>query len=100
MNTDFLHVSRRHLFKQTGFSLGTAALGSLLARESKAALQPHFAPKAKHVIYLHMIGAPSQPDLFAYQTLMTKLAGQRMSLIHSSRFTPIEGWTTPGLAGK
>ena len=93
MNTDFLHVSRRHLFKQTGFSLGTAALGSLLARESKAALQPHFAPKAKHVIYLHMIGAPSQLDLFDYKPMLQKLDGQRCpdELLKGKRFAFIGG---------
>lgn len=93
MNTDFLHVSRRHLFKQTGFSLGTAALGSLLARESKAALQSHFAPKAKHVIYLHMIGAPSQLDLFDYKPMLQKLDGHKCpdELLKGKRFAFIGG---------
>ena len=31
---------------------------------------PHFAPKAKHVIYLHMVGGPSQMDLFDYKPQM------------------------------
>jgi hypothetical protein len=30
----------------------------------------HFAPKAKHVIYLHMVGGPSQMDLFDYKPVM------------------------------
>ncbi|MCA9054755.1 MAG: DUF1501 domain-containing protein, partial [Planctomycetaceae bacterium] len=44
---------------------GGIALASLLSDECRAAVrQPHFAPRAKHVIYLHMIGAPSQLDLY------------------------------------
>ncbi len=31
---------------------------------------PHFAPKAKNVIYLHMVGGPSQMDLFDYKPQM------------------------------
>ena len=93
MQADFLHVSRRHLFKQTGFSLGTAALGSLLARESGAAVQPHFAPKAKHVIYLHMIGAPSQLDLFDDKPVLRQHDGQKCPdhLLKGKRFAFIGG---------
>jgi hypothetical protein len=41
------------------------ALSSMFNGESEAALgQTHFAPRAKHVIYLHMIGAPSHLDLY------------------------------------
>ena len=65
--------SRRQFFRQSGLTLGTAALTTLLrqqlgaapvAANPLAAHPPHFAPKAKSVIYLHMIGAPSQLDLF------------------------------------
>src|SRR5262249_19880755 len=35
-----------------------------IAREGAAPLAPHFVPKAKRVIYLHMVGGPSQMDLF------------------------------------
>jgi hypothetical protein len=68
--------SRRQFLQGTGVSLGALALHSLLADNSfagpgqyaspnpLAVRPPHFAPKAKHVIYLHMIGAPSQLDLF------------------------------------
>ena len=84
---DFLSVSRRHFFKQGGLGLGSAALGSLLARDLPAASaaggndpvfprQPHFAGRAKHVIYLHMIGAPSQLDLYDYKPELIKHDGQ------------------------
>ncbi len=75
----YLHVSRRQFFQNS--ALGSAALGSLLARDlpaaSAVAARPHFAPKAKHIIYLHMIGAPSQLDLFDYKPLLQKLDGQK-----------------------
>ena len=59
-------VSGKHL-------LGGAAIASL-ARESMAsgsgAPGPHFAPRAKRVIYLHMVGGPAQMDLFDYKPVM------------------------------
>ncbi|MCB9924069.1 MAG: DUF1501 domain-containing protein [Planctomycetaceae bacterium] len=67
--------NRRHFFGQLG--LGTAAIGTLLNGEVIAEDQsssttglrgvPHFAPKAKRVIYLFQSGAPSQLDLFDYK---------------------------------
>lgn len=55
----------------SGFSLGSIALAELMSKRATAAGSnpsnfhaPHFMPKVKHVIYLHMIGAPSQLDLF------------------------------------
>ena len=48
-----------------GIGFGGMALASMFNDDVDAALgQPHFAPKAKHVIYLHMIGAPSHLDLY------------------------------------
>jgi hypothetical protein len=65
-------ITRRWFFKECGVGLGAIALGSLLretlgaATPGKPALtnplaprQPHFAAKAKRVIYLFMAGAPS-----------------------------------------
>ncbi|MCA9064373.1 MAG: DUF1501 domain-containing protein [Planctomycetaceae bacterium] len=66
-------VSRRSILSGYGIGLGSIALAGLLHEDCQggadatnplAARQPHFAPRAKHVIYLHMIGAPSQLDLF------------------------------------
>ena len=65
-------MTRRHFFGRTSVGIGTAALASLLGRESAADAGdrraadaglrelPHFAPQAKRVIYLHQNGAPSQ----------------------------------------
>ncbi|MDZ4850777.1 MAG: DUF1501 domain-containing protein [Pirellulaceae bacterium] len=61
---------RRLFFRRSGLSLGSVALGSLLQQSMEAANNPlsarsgHFPARAKSVIYLHMIGAPSQLDLF------------------------------------
>ncbi|MCA9048243.1 MAG: DUF1501 domain-containing protein [Planctomycetaceae bacterium] len=60
---------RRSFLGHGGVSLAAVALTDLLRSESAAGSErpvpePHFAPRAKHVIYLHMIGAPSHLDLF------------------------------------
>lgn len=58
-------IPRRGFLQACGIGFGGIALASLLAEESRGdVLLPHQLPKAKHVIYLHMIGAPSQLDLF------------------------------------
>src|SRR2546426_5211238 len=79
-----LLMTRRHFFSRTATGIGAAALGSLLnpnlfsalASEnetSKLALgKPHFAPKAKRVIYLFMAGGPSQMDLLDYKPMLEK----------------------------
>jgi hypothetical protein len=77
-------LSRRHFFGRTGLGLGTAALSTLLGRSALGAAAdgaspsltgglpglPHFAPKAKRAIYLHMNGGPSQMDLLDYKPKM------------------------------
>lgn len=63
--SNYLSNDRRAFLNSCGVGLGGMALASLLNDDVDAALgQPHFAPKAKHVIYLHMIGAPSHLDLY------------------------------------
>jgi uncharacterized protein (DUF1501 family) len=84
--------TRRWFFKQCGVGLGSIALASLLKERGFAAPQaatrdphsnnplapkpPHFAPKAKRVIYLFQAGAPSQLDLFDYKPELAKYNGQ------------------------
>ncbi|MSU59037.1 MAG: DUF1501 domain-containing protein [Pedosphaera sp.] len=81
---DYVRSETRRQFLRRGASfLGTAALatlapGLILAGDKKAAatakiikgVGPHFAPKAKQVIYLHMVGGPPQMDLFDYKPVM------------------------------
>ena len=81
-----LNLTRRRFFGQGSHLLGGAALASLvheggaLANASAAsaasiervagAIGPYFAPRAKHVIYLHMVGGPPQQDLYDYKPKM------------------------------
>src|SRR6516164_990179 len=75
-------LHRRTFLGRCGMGLGAAALWNLLARDATAApLQgvlktPHFAPRAKRIIYLFMSGGPSQHDLFDYKPLLNKMNGQ------------------------
>src|SRR3954469_19302070 len=80
------YETRRQFFKRGASLLGTAALAALApnlvfaddkksrktaaagdAKKMIAAIGPHFPPKAKRVIYLHMVGGPSQMDLYDYK---------------------------------
>src|SRR5436189_3989285 len=74
-------ITRRWFFEQCGIGLGTAALGALLADSGYAAdpllpKAPHFAPKAKRVIFLFMAGAPSHLELFDNKPMLAKYDGQ------------------------
>src|SRR5476651_2209045 len=71
--------TRRYFLQQSGLGLGAAALASLL-NDEKAQGQPslglpHFAAKAKRVIYLFQSGAPSQMDLFDYKPRLNNMRG-------------------------
>jgi hypothetical protein len=93
------HQTRRHFFKECGLGLGKIALASLLADKSLARgqspatnplapRQPHFAPRAKSVIFLFMAGGPSQLELFDYKPELNRLHGQLIpeSFTHGRRF--------------
>src|SRR5436305_14187528 len=64
--------TRRQFLKDSHTGLGALALATLMGKVGRGAAAdnpmtprpPHFAPKAKHVIYLHMSGAPPQQDLW------------------------------------
>ena len=74
-------LTRRHFFGRTATGLGTAALASLLSRESPAESMSHFshfAPKAKRVIWMFQSGAPSQMDLFDYKPKLTEFHKQEL----------------------
>jgi len=74
--------TRRQFFQGAGLRLGGLALACLAGERTLAAPGsrvhpaqpglPHFAPKAKRLIYLHMNGAPSQLDLFDYKPQLQK----------------------------
>ena len=79
-----LNMNRRKFLSRLSLGLGSIALGSLLMPDlfsgGEADLStlglPHFAPKAKRVIYLFQNGAPSQLDLFDYKPRLRALQGQ------------------------
>jgi hypothetical protein len=96
-----LHLTRRALFGKSATGIGTAALASLLSNHSAFAnadssirnpppsggrsptsaignALPHFAPKAKRVIYLFQNGAPSHVDLFDYKPKLREWQGKNI----------------------
>jgi hypothetical protein len=68
-------ITRRWFFEQCGVGLGAAALAQLFAESGSAAQQPHFAPRAKRVIFLFMAGAPSHLELFDKKPQLAKFDG-------------------------
>src|SRR4051812_21183104 len=104
-----VHLTRRELFRRGGLGLGAIALASLLNRETRAGAgsgdpapargnplapkKPHFAAKAKRVIYLHMVGAPSHLDLFDAKPELLKRDGEPCpkKFIEGKRFAFIRG---------
>ena len=79
-----LNFNRRKFLSQLSLGIGSVALGSLLIpdlfsgnpEDAIMSGLPHFAPKAKRVIYLFQNGAPSQLDLFDYKPALFQRAGE------------------------
>jgi len=74
------NMTRRWFFEQCKVGLGAIAFSNLLGQASAsngplAVKQPHFAPKAKRIIYLLMAGAPSHLELFDNKPQLTKFNG-------------------------
>jgi hypothetical protein len=102
-----LDSTRRTFLKRTGLGFGGIALNQLLAHSllgaaatpaasavgPRGASIPHFAPRAKRVIYLHMVGAPSQLDLFDHKPELRKFDGQPCpeEFIKGKRFAFLRG---------
>jgi len=96
-------ATRRELFQRSAAGVGTAALATLLARDGLAAGDaeptgalpglPHFAPKAKRVIYLFQNGAPTHVDLFDYKPVLKQRHGQPVpdSFVAGKRFSTMTG---------
>src|SRR5262245_2026530 len=97
-----INLTRRELLYGAGLGIGAIALASLLHQESRGQAKkdnpllpkkPHFAPTAKRVIYLHMVGAPSHLDLFDYKPELAKHDGEPCpkEFIEGKRFAFIRG---------
>ena len=72
-------LTRRQLFQKVGLGIGGYALADFLQKDLGAAPSnpyAHFAPKAKNVIYFHLVGAPSHLDLFDYKPELQKRNGE------------------------
>lgn len=105
------HMTRREFFGRTACGVGTAALASLLGRDCLAAEVPaktielggkrfgglpgvpHFAPKAKRVIYLFMNGTPTHVELFDYKPKLAEMHGQPTpdEYLGTKRFSTMTG---------
>ncbi len=97
--------TRRQFFGRSALGLGTAALSSLLSRDGLFAAPPsrrgvpglpelpHFAPKAKRVIYLFQNGAPSHVDLFDYKPALKQWHGRQIpdAVVGGKRFSTMTG---------
>lgn len=83
--------SRRELLHRCGMGMGAVALSGLLAdagllhaaepttgRQPLAPKQPHFEPKAKHVIHIFINGGPSHIDTFDPKPLLKKYEGRSL----------------------
>ena len=79
-----LDLTRRWFLRDCGVGLASAALAQLLVRDGHAApaanplavRPPHFAPKARRVIYLFQAGAPSHLELFDPKPELARRDGQ------------------------
>jgi hypothetical protein len=101
--------TRRHFLRNSGISLGAVALSQFMAQDSLAAPEstinplapkkPHFAAKARRVIYLHLTGSPPHLDLYDYKPELVKRSGQPCpeTFTKGKRFAFTSG--TPKLLG-
>ena len=104
MQNEFLEhrltINRKKFLSRLGLGIGSVPLGSLLIpdlfgssdEEMVMTGLPHFAPKAKRIIYLFQNGAPSQLDLFDYKPMLQKMQGQDLpaSVRMGQRLTGME----------
>jgi len=101
----WLSLSRRECLNRLALGLGGIALADLLGRDATAAEPslspslslppslPHFAPKAKRIIYLFQSGGPSQLDLYDYKPLLNQRHGEQLpdSVRGGQRLTGMSG---------
>ena len=88
MEEYLLNLNRRTFLHRAAVGIGSLALGSLLTQgcgDTSTAAQdelfgalPHFAPKAKRVIYLFQSGAPSHLELFDWKPKLREMHGQEL----------------------
>ena len=96
-------ITRRHFLRSCKVGLGAMALGTFLgedllraaspAEHPLATKAPHFAPRAKRIVYLHMAGSPPQQDLFDFKPKLNELHGELCpkAFLEKERFAFIRG---------
>ncbi|MEM7010656.1 MAG: DUF1501 domain-containing protein [Verrucomicrobiota bacterium] len=94
--------TRRQFLTRCTTGLGALFLANQLKAESAHGSRPQVGSiqgKAKNVIYLHMIGAPSQLELFDYKPILERLDGKPcpQSFLEGKNFAFIQG--TPNMLG-
>ena len=91
-----INLIRRAFLQKMG--VGTAALSSLLQADGFAQTSPlpHFAPKAKRVIFLFQAGGPAQLDLYDHKPLLKKMRGENLpdSVRNGQRLTGMSAHQT------
>src|SRR5262245_36586308 len=101
-----LAQTRRHFLRDGALGLGGLALALLAGEQTTAApanpfapKPPHYRPKARNVIYLHMAGSPPHLDLFDYKPELVRRSGQDcpQEFLTGKRFAFTSG--TPKLLG-
>ena len=95
-------VTRRRFLRGSALGLGSIALASLTAEDACQAgvaatspfevRAPHFPPRAKRVIFLYMLGGPSQLDLFEPKSELSRRDGQQIpeSFLKGTKFAQIQ----------
>jgi hypothetical protein len=76
-----LNITRRHFIEKASLGLGALAMSSFdmpTSMNDVSGLLPHFAPKAKRVIYLFQAGGPSQLEMFDYKPELRRLHKQEL----------------------
>ena len=76
----YANQTRREFLKHTGLGFGALGLRSVLQPELFAqptTQKPHIRPRAKHMIYVHLVGAASQLDLFSYKPELVRRNGEK-----------------------
>jgi hypothetical protein len=103
-------ITRRHFLGQCNAGIGAIAIAALFQEQAQAMTAraqdtaidrinplaprpPHFAPRAKRIIYLHMAGSPPQQDLFDHKPKLNDLNGEPCpdSFLENERFAFIKG---------
>src|SRR5215475_2847683 len=96
-------MTRRDVLARAAHGFGAIALASLLDPPARGAVRvnplapkpPHFAPKAKSVIFLFMVGAPSHVDTFDPKPALAKYDGQLLPASYGTVISEFTKGDTP-----